>query len=267
MINCKYCWDSDLGPGRMTDIDGTPRPCCCWPQRVAEWAVTTANISKRDFSSKFSIFVPNDLYPNHKDVFDYCVDYAKSWLTTVKPQGRCLTLLGPECGMGKSYLAAAICHHLIENYWTKTTDTGVQDVCLFIGVGTWFEGWRDLYMRYPTDERYGNQGFIAEQEPLGIREARMKTTELLVLEDLTKFDLERKHLVKLNNVIEHRIANRLPIIITDGADSPTQLSDILGPEFGPQIVSRISNAGDVLVIEEHKAAPKPKSKSKGSKKS
>lgn len=247
-IDCAYCRDSGMPPGNVYDVaQRVVVLCVCWTQRISAWAVPKANIYKRYLTASFDM-IPNERFVNQAQVIERCRAYVADWLH-VKHEGICLSILGSEPGMGKSHLASAVCNALIKTYWTKSVES--QDVCLFINVNAWFESWPSLYARYPgTEDRFNDSQFLAEKAMLAERESRMRSTDLLVLDDLTKFNVShRENVQKLFGVVEHRVINGLPILVTENADSWDQVAAKLGVEFGPMIVDRLVRNGDAIFVE------------------
>ena len=244
---CEKCRDSGMAPGNFFDpAIGAVIDCPgCWSRRVSGRAVVKANIFARYTEATFEDFDRNKEFLNQEEVVSKCFAYAEDW-DKVKAGGLCLSILGLKPGMGKSHLASAICHKLIVERWKQSVAD--QDVCLFVNVNTWFGDWSRLYLSHPGEERYSDPEFLDRQKVLGQRESRMCTTELLVLDDVSKFDRERKKLEKLYGVIEHRVSHGLPIVVTENADSWGEVAERLGPEFGPVIVDRLCRSGDTVVI-------------------
>ncbi len=256
-IHCHHCQGNGLPPGNAVDANGKVGYCSCWPKRMAQWAIPKANIYRKYQGATLDLFsvFPNEKFLNKQQVVDACRAYVANW-DKVKRSGRCLSILGDEPGMGKSYIASAICNYLIENFWTLSLED--QDVCLFVNVSTWFGDWATLYARYPDEKsRYEEPGFLSVKKVLGEREARMRTTELLVLDDLTKFDkLDKKKTQKLFDIIENRVINGLPIVVTENAASWDQVAAKLGMEHGAVLTDRLIRNGDTLYVQ----MPVPESK-------
>jgi DNA replication protein DnaC len=261
-IDCPLCRDSGLPPGNVYSADrDRVEFCACWPDRISQWAVPKANIYPLYFGATFKNYDVNEKFKNQHEVLERCIAYADAW-TEVKRTGYCLSILGREPGSGKSHLASAICNHLIKTHWR--TSVRDQDVCLFVNVGAWFAAWRNLYMRFPGEnaERYADPLFRAEQEKLASLESRMLTTELLVLDDLSKFDVsdDQKKLPGLYNVVEHRASHCLPIVVTENADSWEDASANLGPKYGPVITDRLIRSGATVIVESSTPAKKRSAK-------
>jgi len=253
ILDCPSCQSR----GRVYDpISDTVVRCACWPKRTALLALEKANIAPEYRESTFAEIIPRPEFPNQKDVIDTCRAYAQDW-AKVKVEGRCLAILGKESSMGKSHLAVSICLDLIERFWTESVID--QDVCMFVNVEAgWFRPWQIHFSRYPGvdrgtsewNDRMDDPEFWRERKVLNAFDSRMRSTELLVLDDLAKFDRSRRgNLEKLYSVIEHRASHGLPMIVTENAESWDQLSEKLGPEFGPPITDRIKRNGDLVVVQ------------------
>lgn len=262
-LDCALCRDSDLPPGRFYNVEsGTVQRCACWPERTAILAVSKANIASEYREASFDEIDLDPKYPNQAEVVDLCRAYAHEW-PRVKIEGRSLAIFGRKSSMGKSLLASAICNHLIKNYWTDSVDG--QDVCLFLNVQQWFEGWRHHLNKYPWSEhgsehdRAGDPNFWRERKALNVLDERARTTELLVLDDMAKFNVgDRRNLEKLYGVVEHRASNGLPMVATENAEAWEEIAVRLGPDFGPPIVDRIARNGHMAVIQEAMARKKKK---------
>lgn len=265
MINgdfvCVHCKDSDLPPGNVySKSRDKVELCVCWPDRISAWAVPKANIHQRYVDATFKNYKLNEAFVNQQDVLARCIAYATSW-EEVKKSGYCLSILGRESGTGKSHLASAICNHLIKTYWRLSVEQ--QDVCLFINVGAWFSGWRTLFMRFPgtQEERDADPAFQAERQRLAKLESRMLTTELLVLDDLSKFNVgDDKHLQSLYDIVEYRTSRCLPIVVTENANSWAEAAASLGPKCGSVITDRLDRSGFTLVVEMPTSAKKGRTK-------
>lgn len=256
------------GSGRVHNPEtGNMKPCACWPVRTALLAREKANIDIDYLDATFEVFEPRQEYPNQQYVLDYCRAYADQW-PAVKAEGRCLAILGQRASMGKSHLATSVCLSLIEKHWTVSVAD--QDVCLFVNVMNWFMSIRLFADKFPTpakgsptwDDLMENVEYRRERDRLARFDQRMLSTELLILDDLTRFDPTPSRLDRLYNVVNHRVSNRLPIIITDNLPSWDKISEKLGADYGPPIVDRLRRNGDTLVVE----TPMSKKKTGGKKK-
>lgn len=246
VIDCPTCRDSGLRPGRFysKEFDGVVNCPSCWPQRVSAWAVEKAGIRPLYRGATLDVYNPDGSLGS-RQLFDRCVAYTYEW-EAVKQTGRCLSLLGPE-GIGKSHLANAICHRLIEKFWTRSVDD--QDVCLILSAHAWFSDWGALYSEFPDKEsRNLDPQFTSRQESLAKRDRRLRETELLVIDDLSKFDLRREKLERLLALIEYRVSNCMPIVVTENAASWEEVKERLGSEFGPGIVDRLIRSGETVIV-------------------
>jgi DNA replication protein DnaC len=248
---CSIC--GDIGRVYNTTTDSVIN-CVCWPQKVGVRALEKAGIRRDYWDATFELFDPRQEYPNQQQVLDFCRLYADKWLEN-KEEGRCLSILGPKTSMGKSHLAVAICHHLIKTYWTKSVVD--QDVCMFVNVTNWFLEWNRFHAKFPAPphgsplwaDLAANPEFTGTKSALGRKEDRMFSTELLVLDDLSKFDPHQSRLDKLYAVIDHRVSNRLPIVVTDNTPSWAMISKKFGDDYGPPIADRLARNGDTVVVE------------------
>lgn len=251
-LACVSCKDS----GRVYDpISDTVIRCSCWPERTARLALEKAGIYPEYRASTFDDIIPRPEFPNQQQVVDFCRAYAAKW-PEIKAEGRSLAILGQQPSMGKSHLASSICLELIKNHWTRSVVE--QDVCLFVNVSNWFYGWKRHWSRYPPAERgtpewqdqMDDSRCRTERKALSALDERMFTTELLVLDDLTRFDVsERKNLDKVYALVDHRLGHGLPIVVTDNLATWPEISRKLGADYGPPITDRFQRNGDTLVIE------------------
>ena len=228
--------------------------CICWANRTSLLARDVAGIRRDYWDATFESFEPRQEYPNQQAVLNFAKAYAADW-ETVKSEGRCLTILGAKSSMGKSHLAVAICLDIMGRYWTQSTID--QDVCLFVNVASWFLDWRLFLEKFPSppkgsplwDGYLSNPAYIAEKSQLGKRDDRMLTTELLVLDDLSRFEVNEKRLERLYHVVDRRISNGLPIIVTDNNSTWAQVSRKLGDDYGPPITDRFIRSGETVIVE------------------
>jgi len=191
--------------------------------------------------------------------------YAASWSVSRGPQGdvlcspkRGLAILGRGCGHGKSHLASAICNDLIERLWTKSIAEVDQNVCLFINVSNWFSKLADFSQMHPAltaDMRKSgaedDPAVVTQRRQFAELSERMKSTKLLVLDDLTVFSDKRTdswRVLKLYDVVESRVANGMPLIITDNLATWREVEESLGGEAGVRVVDRLTRNCDVVVI-------------------
>lgn len=251
MPACDICG----GIGRVYDpASDTMIFCVCWPKRIALLAREKAGIGRDYLDATFEAFEPRQEFPNQQQVLDQCRAYARDW-PTVKAEGRCLSILGSRTTMGKSHLAVSICLSLIDGYWTQSVVD--QDVCMFVNVTNWFNDWRKFYEKYPPlpdnssqwQDLLDNVEYRSVRGALARREDRMTKTELLILDDVSVFEPTAKRLERLYDVVDYRVRNRLPIVVTDNKSSWTEIGKKFGDEFGARIADRFARNGDTLVIE------------------
>lgn len=227
--------------------------CECYPRLISLLSREKAEIRSDYWEATFDIFEPRQEFPNQQQVLDFCRAYAAQW-PGVKASGRCLTILGAKTTMGKSHLAVAIALEISKNYWTRSLD---QDVCLFVNVTNWFKDWSDFKERFPSpaqgsplwDDLFTNPEYRKMRDHLAEREARMKTTELLILDDLAAFESTPRRLERLYDLVDFRVSNRLPIVSTDNRSSWAQISNKLGGDQGPRITDRLIRNGETVVVE------------------
>lgn len=259
---CPNCYEAGvalgLAPGLIYDraTDKTGNCPVCWAEKVSLLAREKAGIRRDYWDATFDIFEPRQEFPNQQQVLDFCRLYAEQW-PTVKGEGRCLTILGTNSGMGKSHLAVSICLELIKKHWTRSVSD--QDVCLFVNVTNWFLDWANFYRRFPPPpsrsplwaDLLENHEYVQQKDFLTRRDARMFATELLVLDDLTAFDSADRasRLERLYNLIDNRQSEGRPIVVTDNLSKWSAISAKLGDEYGPRIVDRLNRNGDTIVIE------------------
>jgi DNA replication protein DnaC len=228
--------------------------CHCWPDLVRWRALGQCGLPEDYQDKTFETLIPDPKYPNQQAVLDRAKGYAREW-PVVKNSGECLAIVSPRTGMGKSHLAAAICIYLIEHWWTESVSD--QDVCFFVHVPEWFNAWTRHFLRFPPhpagskteDTRYDNPAYHQENDKLSAFEDRMINTELLILDDMSRFEPTNFRLTKLFNVVEKRTANNKPIIITDNVTSWTDVKNKLGELYGSPIADRLDRKGDTLVIQ------------------
>jgi len=220
----------------------------CYAPTVAKGAVEKSEIRLKFWTATFDAYEAEEAIPDQAKALRAAMDYVAHW-PQMKADGRGLALLGRGSGLGKSHLASSICHGLIKGYWTKSVAD--QDVCLFVNVSEWFGDWAAYWAKFPPTQNRDDEGVSSEEQVLRsklvYRDRRMFSTELLVLDDLTLFDKEPKRLDRLYALIDHRVANAKPIVVTDNHPTWAQVGERLG-DYGPRIVSRLQQAGDMVSI-------------------
>lgn len=242
--------------------DGVVNCPGCWPDRVSAWALDKAQVAPlyRQEEKTLLAYRVDEGQPGdqvRRALLERCVGYADSW-DYVKEHGTCLSLVGTE-GFGKTSLAHAVCLRLIKRHWRRSVDE--QDVCLVTSAHEWVDGWRSLYNRFPDkDKRREIPEFKAGLKCLQRLDDRMRATELLVIDELSGFDKRLPGAVeKLFALVDYRVKNLKPILVTENADSWDEVKERLGGEFGPKIVDRLIRSG-VTVFAVEKKNPRGKSK-------
>lgn len=240
--------------------------CACWPDMIKALAVSSeARIPPKYQGKRFdngSVTV-RERYPNYQNVVDFAYKYATNWQgapdaggwTRARNGGRCLILLGVDSGAGKTHLACAIMQQLIEDYWTESVCH--QDVCCFVQPVEWFGKISEHYLRYPVlprgqaqDEQNTDPGCKASRRSLADYEKRLETTDLLVIDDLTRFrGGDDKKLSHIFEVVNNRTNNRKPVIVTDNEPTVERVAKALGDNYGHPIMSRLEGNGDIVTID------------------
>jgi len=235
--------------------------CTCHSRMIPSLAREKAGIPRNYYDADFTEF---DAIPTQAPVLAAVKDWADNWEEN-RRSGHGLAILGSTTGLGKSYLAIAACLSIMQRHWTKSVLD--QDVCLFVNVMNWFDSWHRFYAMFPPaekgsalrEEQMESMEFSSTSKKLSIRDERMFTTELLVLDDLSKFEPKTNRLDRLYSVIDHRTANALPMIVTDNLSTWPRIAAKLGDMYGPPITDRFARSTDTLVIE---SALKKKGKKK-----
>lgn len=236
--------------------------CTCHSRMIPSLAREKAGIPRNYYDADFTEF---DAIPSQAPVLAKVKDWADNWEEN-RRSGHGLAILGSTTGLGKSYLAIAACLSIMERHWT--TSVIDQDVCLFVNVMNWFDSWHRFYAMFPPtekgsalrEEQMENREFSSASKKLSTRDERMFKTELLVLDDISKFEPRANRLDRLYSVIDHRTSNGLPTIVTDNLSTWPRIASKLGDLYGPPITDRLARTTDTLVIESSLVRKKKKKK-------
>jgi len=238
--------------------------CACWPDMIRALAMGMANIPPRYQGKDFSSTVVREQFPNYGNIVDFVKNYSMNWRqvrdsegwTRADNGGRCLAILSPKSGMGKTHLACAVMQQLIRDHWTESVCH--QDVCFFVDPTEWFRKISDHYRKYPvlprgtpqSDDQSLDKGCEASRKELGAYESRLYKTDLLVIDDFTRHKGgDEKRLERIFDVVNDRVKNRRATLITDNEPTLDRVAKNLGENYGYPIVTRIENNGDVVTID------------------
>lgn len=222
-VHCAICGDT----GVVFDKDGQPHPCRCWQKQQLERRQKNANLPKAlrlmTFDNFDLSYYPANERPdlNANLQFSY-LDFAKkakkaaetfaqniiAGIPAAEQEG---LLLQGQVGSGKTHLAAAIANVLIQH----------QQEVLFLVVPNFLDEMR---------MSYGNNGEFNESQLMN----RAQNAEVLILDDLGAHNFSDWTKNKLFTLINYRINQCLPMIITTNLQLD-DLCDILGE----RIISRI----------------------------
>ena len=182
-------------------------------QLIADWHIK-CGIPKKFASSTFDNFDTK----SHKKAFDIVRGYATDYYTNEnKP-----SLLMYSCktpGLGKSHLASAIGHYVIDNWQGTPTYGGVCPV-LFVQEN-------ELLLRIRAT--YGNNSYGQHQEREIDIYNQLRRVELLIIDDIGKeqpADLRFCQRMYFD-IINGRYNDMKPVVLTANLD-PAQLADYMG---------------------------------------
>lgn len=219
---CKICDDT----GVVFDNNGNMKPCACWKKHQLavkqKKAGMPSALQNMNFETFDLSFYPANENPNfmHNSQYSY-LDYAKNakskaekFVESVMNYGLTNSqgiLFQGQVGSGKTHLAASITNSLIENN---------IDV-LFLVVPDFLDEMR---------MSYGNFGEFNEVTLMN----KAKNAKVLVLDDLGTHNFSEWTKNKLFTLINYRLNNQLPMIITTNLNL-----DELKEVVGERVISRI----------------------------
>lgn len=156
--------------------------------------IENSNIPKLYVDSSFENF---KVTKDNKNAFESCKRYVANW---DKNNGESLAIFG-DIGVGKTHLAIAICHKLINDY---------QVHAKYASTILTFEMAR---------ESFNGDGV----NPLPI----LRGSELLIFDDLGSERPSSWTLEQISIIIEHRVGAKLPMIITSNANNWAGIVEML----------------------------------------
>lgn len=221
--NCPICGDT----GVVFDTNGQTHPCICWKNKQLKQKQVNANIPKALQTMTFDNFDLSYYPTNENPELGFVTD--KSYLTYAKNakkeaenfvhsvinkdnniQG---IMFQGQVGSGKTHLSAAIANSLLQNN---------QNV-LFLVVPDFLD---EIRMSY------GNFGEFNENQLM----KKAKNSNVLILDDLGNTNFSDWTKNKLFSLINYRVNNELPIIITTNLKID-ELKDLLGERTISRIIS------------------------------
>jgi len=156
-----------------------------------------------------------DFDPKHEkqtEILDKLIGYVRDW-DILSKEGIGISLLSKETRIGKSHLACAVAHAIIEQN-QKSID---QDIVLFINVTNWIDRWKAFYARFGKqveEEFIDNDERQKEIDTLCSLDTRMNHADLLILDDIGEVPGSEYVSSKLYSVIEFRTSNNLSVLMT-----------------------------------------------------
>lgn len=224
-VKCKICNDS----GVVFDKNGNLKPCKCWKQRQLAKKKRKAQLptalQKMTFEQFDLSFYPANEKPSisHDTTHSY-LDYAKNakyqaekFVNSIVTSGTADDITGimfqGQVGSGKTHLAAAIANKLIANN---------IDV-LFLVVPDFLDEMRMSY------------GSLGEFDEVAMMN-RAKNAPILILDDLGMHNFSQWTKNKLFTLINYRLNNNLPMIITTNLNMD-ELKEIVGERITSRIIA------------------------------
>lgn len=238
---CSLCG----GRGLIIREDGWAAPCSCMKQQALNNKLKSAQMSRSLLSARFNGFDLGYYSRNARDettgrsYYDLAfmaLKAAKQFVAEAaeNPQSDGLLFTGPV-GSGKTFLAGCIANALLE----------MGKEVLLVVVPDLLDEIRATY----DQDRYDRQ--VTET---GIIDAARKV-HILILDDLGAHNYTEWTRNKIYNIINYRLNNRLPTVITTNL-TLEDLEDYLGDRTTSRLIqmcraSRLAVDTDIRVVKRH----------------
>lgn len=202
------------GTGIITFEDNTYVECKCRIAMHLQNYIDKAQIPVDYRNKSFEDFDPK--HKGQTEMLNKLREYVDNW-QEFQVKGIGISMISKATRVGKSHLACAIAHALIDKY-QKSIE---EDLVYFVNVTNWIDRWRAFYARFnidadPTmidwDERQ------KEIDSLCSADTQMNNCGLLILDDIGEVPCSQFVSSKLYSVIEYRTSNNKPILITSNHD-------------------------------------------------
>jgi len=218
MYQCKKC--NDRGIVLQEDI---AYRCGCWSQKILDSKIKKANLGVSFNDTKFSSF-KLDYYPNttppdgegtYREKASKALLAAKSFVNDINTNNikKGLFFCGPV-GSGKTFLASAIARELVLN----------NHEVLFVVVPDFLDA-----LRFTFDK---NDNGMTEKDLMGVA----WNIPILVLDDLGAHNYTQWTVNKIYSLINYRLNNKLPTIITSNL-TLNELESLLGDRTCSRIIA------------------------------
>ena len=248
------------GSGIITYEDNTYSECNCRKAMHVQNYVAKALIPSAYKNKMF-----DDFDPEHKGQEEIIVklrEYVDQWEER-REDGYGVTLMSKETRVGKSHLACAVAHALIEKH-QKSIE---EDLVVFVNVTNWIDRWRAFYARFNPDSEMDTIDLGERQkeiDALCALDSRMNNCGLLILDDIGEVPCTQFVSSKLYSVVEYRTSNNRPILITSN-HSWREMQGKYGDD-GVRITDRLEEKSNCYTFKFDKPLQKRKVKTKKSNK-
>ena len=199
------------GSGIIVYEDNTYSECQCKKDTHVQNYLEKALIPTMYLNKTFADFDPE--HAGQVDILNEVRSYVNTW-EDMKKNGIGMSFISRGTRLGKSHLACAVGHALIEKYQKSIED----DIVLFVNLTNWIEKWKSFFARFSKENEEQGLVDLAEKQKeidaLCRLDTRMNSCDLLIMDDVGEVPGSAYVSSKLYSVVEYRTSNGKPMLIT-----------------------------------------------------